>query len=125
MGGRKDFWQRAPFTEAARPRSWCDLLCRSQGKTRACARVCVCKSRVTANGGTRPAHLPPGPGWLGSQVRPARSPPRSIRPGTPPSRRVEVRGRPPAYRFVCADGVHLRPEHHGGEDEEEQPLETQ
>lgn len=34
-------------------------------------------------------------------------------------------GRPPAYRLVRADGVHLGSEHHRRENEEEQPLEAQ
>lgn len=57
--------------------------------------------------------------------------PRSGRQAAPPATpaRDQPRrgggGRPPTYRLVRADGVHLGPEHHRRENEEEQPLEAQ
>lgn len=51
--------------------------------------------------------------------------PSNTGPGSPPTPGVEVVGMPAAHRLVCADGVHLGPEHHRREDEEEQPLEAQ
>lgn len=91
--------------------SWCDLPCWPQaGRTHVCAKIqCHCKWK----------NVPCTPrAWSAS------SPPSSTCPG-PPKPQVQGVGRPPAYRLICADGVHLGAKHHRCENEEEQPLKAQ
>ena len=49
------------------------------------------------------------PGLACKPTTPTMPPPT---PSHAPSPGLELVGRPPAYRFVCADGVHLGPKHH-------------